>query len=79
MLKFAIAIALFALIGGGVAAVQDYIDVFRSRSRRSDVALERIEQDTMPKFKHRFMVGAGAGSLLGLIVVTVSTLKKKEL
>ena len=77
--KFASIIIVLAVLFGGAFALFDYVRQFTGNERRQrDQSRQVVERDTIPMLRLRFYIGAGIGSVIGLIYAGRCILKKQE-
>lgn len=79
ILKFVSIVLVLGLLIGGSFALFDYARQFTGdKVWKRDESRERVEQDTIPMLKRRFLIGAGVGSMIGLIYVGRCLVRKEE-
>jgi hypothetical protein len=77
--RFASIIIVLAVLFGGAFALFDYVRQFTENDRRErDRSSQAVERDTIPMLRMRFYMGAGIGSVIGLIYAGRCMIKKQE-
>ena len=77
--KFASIIIVLAMLFGGSFALFDYVRQFTTNERaKRDESRQEVEEDTIAALRLRFFIGAGVGSLIGLIYTGRCILKKQQ-
>jgi hypothetical protein len=67
---FAAIILVLAVIGGAVSLFYDYVMQYRGETwSQRERSAGRVERDSTSVMKRRFVAGAGAGALIGVVYV----------